>query len=384
MQNVAADCPLGRKSTWAKWLCGWSASLALAAQAQIDLTALDRQMTGPRAQVLVLGSVHLSEMPQGFNPAALDGLLNRLAAFKPDIITIEALAGEECDRALRYASKYGPDYCPPTNVAQAATGLDVPAAIAALDQALQAFSPAQATPPQRRRLAALFLAANDRASAYVQWLQLPEGERRADASLNAALVAQLERIATRNNENYQIGARLAARLGLQRVHAVDDHTGDNIAYTDRAAFGRAVEAAWAAGRAELDAREQQELALKQATDLLPLYRFINDPAHLRVLADVNVAAALRASSPQAYPQIWVAGWEIRNLRMVANIHESFRERPGARVLAIVGVSHKPWFDAWLGQLQGLDSVDVAAVLSAAPGAGPERGGDDQRTAQPGR
>lgn len=384
MQNVAADCPLGRKSTWAKWLCGWSASLALAAQAQIDLTALDRQMTGPRAQVLVLGSVHLSEMQEGFNPAALDGLLNRLAAFKPDIITIEALAGEECDRALRYASKYGPDYCPPTNVAQAATGLDVPAAIAALDQALQAFSPGQATPPQRRRLAALFLAANDRASAYVQWLQLPEGERRADASLNAALVAQLERIATRNNENYQIGARLAARLGLQRVHAVDDHTGDNIAYTDRAAFGRAVEAAWAAGRAELDAREQQELALKQATDLLPLYRFINDPAHLRVLADVNVAAALRASSPQAYPQIWVAGWEIRNLRMVANIHETFRERPGARVLAIVGVSHKPWFDAWLGQLQGLDSVDVAAVLSAAPGAGPERGGDDQRTAQPGR
>jgi hypothetical protein len=48
--------------------------------------------------------------------------------------------------------------------------------------------------------------------------------------------------------------------------------------------------------------------------------------------------------------------------MVANIRETFRERPGARVLSIVGVSHKPWFDAWLGQLQGVDIVDVAGVL----------------------
>jgi hypothetical protein len=71
---------------------------------------------------------------------------------------------------------------------------------------------------------------------------------------------------------------------------------------------------------------------------------------------------MRAKSPEGYPQMWVAGWEIRNLRMVANIRETFRERPGARVLSIVGVSHKPWFDAWLGQLQGVDIVDTAEML----------------------
>ena len=71
---------------------------------------------------------------------------------------------------------------------------------------------------------------------------------------------------------------------------------------------------------------------------------------------------MRARSPEGYPQIWVGGWETRNLRMVANIRETFRERPGARVLVVVGVSHKPWFDAWLGQLQGADIVDAAAVL----------------------
>jgi len=100
----------------------------------------------------------------------------------------------------------------------------------------------------------------------------------------------------------------------------------------------------------------------RAPDLLPLYRFVNDPEYLRVLAELDVGAALRAKPPTGYPQMWVAGWEIRNLRMVANVRETFREHPGARVLSIVGASHKPWFDHWLGQLQGVDVVDVAGVL----------------------
>lgn len=348
-------------SKWTKWIFGLMAACPLAAQAQIDLTALDRDMVGPRAQVLVLGTVHLSGMPEGFNPASLDGVLNRLAAFKPDIITIETESGEECDLAARHPAKYGPDYCARTDAAMAATGLDVPAAIAEMDRTLKAW-PAQPTPAQRRHLAAVFLAANDRASAYVQWLQLPEAEPRAGAGLDAALVEMLGKIETRNNENYQIAARLAARLGLQRVHAVDNHTGDRIDVADIKAFGRTIEAAWAAGRAELNARIEQEQALSQASDLLPLYRYVNDPEHLRVLAENNVRAALRAKSPEGYPQMFVAGWEIRNLRMVANIRETFRERPGVRVLSIVGASHKPWFDDWLGQLQGVDIVDVERVL----------------------
>lgn len=346
---------------WSKWILGLLLASPVAVQAQMDLATLDRDMAGPRAQVLVLGTVHLSAMPEGFNAAALDGVLDRLITFKPDIIAIEALSGEECDLAARHPVKYGRDYCEHTGAAKAATGLDVPAAIAEVDRALEVW-PAQPTAARRRHLAALFLAADEPASAYVQWLHLPEAERRVGDGLDAALVEALRRIGTRNNENYLVGARLAARLGLQRVHAVDNHTGDNIAYTDRQAFGRAIEAAWAAGRAELDEREKQEQALSRARDLLPLYRYVNEPRHQQVLADVNVRAALRAGSREGYPQIWVAGWEIRNLRMVANIRETFRERPGARVLAIVGASHKPWLDGWLGQLQGVEMVDAARVL----------------------
>ena len=346
---------------WTTVMASLAVAWSHAAQAQVDLASLDRDMTGPRAQVLVLGTMHLNAMPDGFDPAALDGVLDRLAAFKPGIITIETESGEECDLAARHPAKYGADYCASTELAKAATGLDVPAALAEVEQTLKAW-PVEATPAQRRRLAALFLAANDVASAYVQWLQLPAPERRAGDSLNQALVDKLAQLARRNNENYQLAARLAARLGLQRVHAIDNHTGDRIDLPDIRPLVQAIEAAWAAGGAALKESEQRQEALMRAPDLLPLYRELNTPASLRMYAEANVRAAMRASSKAGYPQMWVAGWEIRNLRMVANIRETFREQPGARVLSIVGVSHKPWFDGLLGQLQGVDVVDVAQVL----------------------
>jgi hypothetical protein len=345
-----------------KWISGLIAMVPFAAQAQIDLTTLDRDMAGPRSQVLVLGTVHLSNMPKSFNPAALDGVLNRLAAFKPDIITTEDEPGEDCDLAARQPAKYGADYCgAPNNEAKAATGLDLTAAITEMNMTLKAW-PAQPTPAQRRRLAAVFLAANERTSSLVQWLQLPEAERRAGDGLDTALVEQLHKLETRNNESYQLAARLAARLRLQRVYPVDNHTGDRIDVPDIKAYVKPLEAAWAAGGAALKEREKRQAPLLAAPDLLPLYRYINEPEGLRVLAEANVVEPMRSKSPEGYPQMFVAGWETRNLRMVANIRETFRERSGARVLSIVGASHKPWFDAWLGQMQGVDIVDVEAVL----------------------
>lgn len=346
---------------WADWAAGLLVALPLAAQAQIDLTALDRDMAGPRAQVLVLGTIHLNGMPASFDPAALNGVIDRLAAFRPEIITIEDEPGDECDLAARQPAKYGPDYCPSTAAAQAATGLDIPGALQEVAKTLKAWPP-EPSPAQRRRLAALFLASSDPASAYVQWLQLPAGERRAGDSLDAALVQELVRLGTRNDESYQLAARLAARLGLQRVHPVDNHTGDLIDVPDTKAFVREIEAAWAQATPAWKAFQERGAALEKGRDLLPLYRHLNTPESARLHAETNVVPAMRAKSVQGYPQIWVAGWEIRNLRMVANIRETFRERPGARVLTIVGASHKPWFDAWLGQLQGVDIVDAAAVL----------------------
>ena len=91
----------GMRRGWVKQ--GWMLALArpVAAPAQVDLSALDKDMSGEPAQVLVLGSVHLSGMPDEFEPGTLEPVLERPMAFRPDVIAIETMSGEECGLATR-------------------------------------------------------------------------------------------------------------------------------------------------------------------------------------------------------------------------------------------------------------------------------------------
>lgn len=334
------------------------------AQAQVDLSALDRHMPGPRTQVLVLGSVHLSQGgPEHFDPATLQPVLKRLMAFKPDIITIEALSGETCD-LMRRRPQYkeaADGYCPDVAAAQAATGLEVLPALDAIDAALATW-PSQPSPAQRRHLAALFLAAGDPSSAVVQWWQVPEAERHAGDGLDDALVQALRKRETAPNENVQLAARLAAQLGLQRVYPVDDHTGDSYPFSDEDAFGDAISKAWKGASKEAMGARERVNTVHEASDMLATYRMVNAPGYLRLAIAADFGQAMAEPSLQRFGQQYVGGWETRNLRMVANIRATFRARPGVHVLSIVGSSHKPWFDSLLGKMQGVDIVDAARAL----------------------
>jgi hypothetical protein len=353
------------RRNWLPYAVAMIMAGAASAQTQIDPSHLDKSWVRSRTQVLVVGTVHFRNAPKGSNYQSLDPVLERLAAFKPQIITVEQIAGEGCDFMARHPTTYPPEdlrrYCKDTTTAREATGLDVPTAIAEVDKALKNW-PARPAFAQRRHLAALFLAANDDVSANVQWLQLPKTERHAGDGLNNTLVTTLNGQSMRNDESYQIAARLAARLGLQRVFAIDDHTGDSVVVTDEKAFANAIQQAWDAAKAKLDPIHKREDELWRSGDMLRLYRYINDPATLKIAIEGDFGAALYENSPQQYGRLYVAGWETRNLRMVANIHAAFRESPGARVLSIVGSSHKPWFDSLLGQMQGVDIVDTEKVL----------------------
>lgn len=348
------------------WLFALAMSVAATAQAQtrVDLSTLDEAMPGPRTQVLVLGSVHLSQGNTGtFDATSLKPVLERLRAFRPQIITIESMAGETCDLMRRRPSYKDvvESYCPDVAHARAATGLDVAAALDAIDTALAAW-PEKPTPIQRRHLTSLYLAAGEPASALAQWWQLPESERHAGDGLDESLVQAMRKREVSANENYQIGARLAADLGLQRVVPIDDHIGDNLVITDEAAFEKAIRRAWDGASDEAKQSRAKVETLRQAGDMLEVYRSVNAPAYLRQAIDADFGQALREPSPQRFGRHYVGGWEARNLRMVANIRVAFREHPGARVLSIVGSSHKPWLDGLLGLMQGVDLVDAEKVL----------------------
>lgn len=340
-----------------------------AARAPVDLDVIDADMAGPRTRVLVLGSYHLSEYAGEFERTALEPLLEplleRLEAFAPDVITVEQLPGMQCDLVMRYPGVHDVEswkrFCFDTAPARAATGLDVPAATGRMLGMLRQW-PQAPSPAQRRELASVFLAAGDPSSALVQWLRLDESERRPGDGLDPALVDLLQARAGRVGEVEMIAVPLAVRLGLERVHPIDDHTGDDSDMGDPEAYGAAIQALWDT-RAERGAasREPGEAALRRG-DLLAAYRDANAPVRLQAQVEADFGAALTDRSPERYGHVYVGGWETRNLRMVASVREAFRDRPGARVLSIVGATHKPWFDAWLGQMQGVDMVSVEDVL----------------------
>ncbi|WP_026354421.1 DUF5694 domain-containing protein [Massilia niastensis] len=330
-----------------------------------DPSTLKGPASGTQNEVLVLGSPHLSQLPSSFDAATLQLLNDRLAGWRPQAIAIEALSGAQCDFLRRHPHRYKDtvdSYCWDLAPAQAATGLDVAAATAQAEQLLAAW-PADPSPSQRRRLAALFLAGGERASALVQWLRLPEADRRAGDGLDAALAGQLQALERRRDERTLVAARLAARLGHERVYPMDDHTADSVS-TDQKAYGEALWKAWSNPATEKRKRLDQALDERLGTSdgVLAMYRAVNAPDRGRLVFDSDFGAALNEPSPQRFGREYVGYWETRNLRMAANIRDVLGARPGIRMLVIVGASHKVYLDAYLHQMHDVRLVDAATVL----------------------
>ena len=323
------------------------------------------QHAGPPTQVLTLGSAHLAQLEKPPTPDILAPLLDKLAAFKPDIITHEGLSGEQCDIVERYAARYPniyKDYCRDTVDAEKATGLKVPAAMEAIAKTLASW-PAKPSPTDRRKLAATFLAANDRSSALVQWLQLPIAEQREGDGIDAALLAILDKAGKKPNETIVIGVALAARLGHNRIYAVDDHTADSIYAGASPEFEAALEKHWSTPRnPAMASHETAEEKLLSNGDMLGYYRLLNAPDTQRLFVTFDFGAALKLQHTELYGRQY-NGWnETRNLRMVANIRAAFANKPGARVLNIVGASHKAYYDAYLDMIPEVQLVDAETIL----------------------
>lgn len=321
------------------------------------------RIKGPRAgapgQILVLGTPHLSTLPDSFNPDNLKGLLSRLSAWKPQAIAIEAVSGVQCDFMRRYSQRYRDSvstYCWDPAPAQTATGLDVPAATVEAQQLL-AHWPAEPSAAQRRHLAAVFLAGAELTSACVQWLRLPEEERHAGDGLSDALVAELNMRIARRNENYLIAAPLAALLGLEQVYAMDDHTAD--VPVESSAGADAAEGPMNAAMQKRSAMEKELHAQLGSPQTVPAaYRTYNAPWMAKLAFDSDFGVSLERPDGRGE----LVNWETRNLRMASNIHELLQVRPDRRVLVIVGASHKGYLESYLNQMHELRIDDVEAVL----------------------
>jgi len=204
-------------------------------------------------------------------------------------------------------------------------------------------------------------------SALVQWLRLPVAERHAGDGLDDALVARLGALTNERNESNLIATALAVRLGLERLWSVDDHSADAPDGPDpaeRKAYQAAMDHAWdnAANRAREAAEVPLRRDLSQPGGLLAYYRFLNAPETPLLVYHGDFGAALTEPSPQRFGRQYVGYWETRNLRMVSNIRDVLGRYPGMRMLAIVGASHKGYYEAYLDQMHDVRLTDPQTVL----------------------
>lgn len=336
-----------------------------------DPRAYKRQAHGPLTRVLVLATPHLSGTPETFQPALLEPLLQRLQSFAPDLITVEALSGESIDSLWQFRAIYpevASDYGSFSDIAAAAgrsgTGLSLAEAEAEARKAMKTW-PANPTPEQRRRMAAVFASAGDQNSALVQWWRLDAAERKTGDGVGRVLAERLNFLDQSRNENQLIAARLAVRLGHERLFPVDDHAADDVVLPlveDLEAF---MSQPWleAVRTDPAFARlSHASAALTSPEQVIETYRMLNSPEAGRVDADRQWLSFINRESPNEVGRRRVAEWEARNLRQAAHIREVTALKPGGRVLVIIGSSHKPWLDHYLGMMMDIEIVDAATVL----------------------
>ena len=316
--------------------------------------------------VLVLGTHHLSNFPDEFDPTTLAPVFARLENWAPDMIAIENRSGPQCAYMRDYPVRYTLSveyYCWDPKPVREATGLSVPEAVAK-SEAMLADWPSEPTPEQRRELAATFLAAGERASALVQWLRLPGEERVAGYGLDESLVNILDDYSKKRSEVVLIAAPLAAALGHEYLVHMDDQTAGRPS-PDREAAGKAIEAAWESSdvgkrRRKLDDALMEDIATEDG--VLALYRADNSPDQFELVYGSDFGAALHEPSEGQYGRGYVGYWETRNLRMAANIREALMIRPGSRMLVIVGASHKPYLDDYLDRMHDVRVADATDLL----------------------
>lgn len=339
---------------------------AAAPPPSVDFSGVDDNLAGGPTRVLVLGTDHLAGRQDDIPLEDLSLLLTRLEDYGPDIIAIEGLPGMTCDHLRRFEAVYGDvweRYCPDPEPALTSLGMTAPEASAALEEALSGFSD-EPEASERRRIAALFFASGDPYSALVQWYHLPPEERRTGDGIDEGFLKLIEERTESRNENNVLGAVLAQRLGHEQVFPMDDHTADIILARAPEDLWPTIQEMWADDSARArEAFEEAGEVLGSPEGLLEYYRILNSERmqELAIAADFGKAAV--TTKNDNVTRNYLAWWQARGLRMAANVIEAAGNRPGAKVLVIVGASHKAYFEAYLDQMHDIELVEVNDILA---------------------
>ena len=330
----------------------------------INFSRVDPALSVSPTQIMVLGTAHLSNYRDELTLDDLEPLLERLETYAPDVITIENSPSMVCNRVRAYPLEHvgiADRYCFDGAPFREESDLSVTEGSYKARKTLKNW-PEVPSAAHRRVLAAAFIASEEPESALVQWLQLDGLDRVANDGLGPKSVELLNKLSQSLSESYSIAARLAAKLGLERLFYADDHGSYIETGAEREAYGARLTELWQGGGSPC--RDHHKISEDKLTqgDILGAYTYMNSEGSRRKQMECDWKLTMNDDEPEAYGRQYTMGWQARNLRMTALIMTAATTEPGGRVLSIVGTSHKPYFEAYLDQMHDVEIVNTDTVL----------------------
>lgn len=327
---------------------------------------------GMAADLMVVGTPHLSTLEPDAGPQQVDRVVDALAQFRPTQVCIEAVPGERIEAFVREPNRYGEllatfamdaiRLAPEQQARRALAAADARRRAAALaDQAALA-------PADEAMLISTQLASYDVWSAVLNWSRLDEaGRNGARPILGAAASERLEELSKSRNEIARLAVPLARRLGHRQLCAVD-HFEDEIAVAVLADELQAVLSAPAIGQGvqDFNAWVSEDWPGDPAAGLLQLMRLHNGAEFARRDRAAEWEIFLDGAGAHPAGERRLMLWHARNAAIQLELLRAAAGKRGDRTLLLIGAAHRPFLEDSLRALPWVTVHQVLSVLEPRP------------------
>lgn len=311
-----------------------------------------------KTNIMILGVPPLNVLRKDFSPALLDSLILILKKYNPSLICVDGISPKEIETFLltdeyhsRLAHTLASKEIEFAELVRKKYKITYSKAVTYTDSVFHLNSlNASLNLSQRLELIKNLLASYDIYSAALQWgYLLPKEKKKTD--LDNKIKEELEALLNSNDENSSIGIRLAKEEKIQKLYPINDYSDkfylDKI--SDKLYEEMLISEVYLNSRKDIldletDKKLKQSLSKK---NLLPFFRHINSTEYILKSTNKNWGIYYRMFLDSGLDRARASLWEMKCLRIAANIREVSSFYPGKNILVIIDVSAKPFLEQYL-------------------------------------